>query len=1070
MSPTLLPIPQPRTVPLIGNLPDLDADKGVLGLMELAQQHGPIFKLALPGRELVVVSSRELVDELCDETRFDKLLSSSLREVRRFAGDGLFTAETQEPTWGAAHRILMPAFGPAALRDMADGMVDIADQLLVKWERQGPDAALDVADDTTRLALDTIALCSFTHRFNSLYSERMNPFVGAMVRALVESGNRTSRLPIQNRLKRRAAHQYDEDTRLMHEVADQLVADRRRHPLPNGRSDILDTMLSATDPATGEHLSDENIRYQLVTFLIAGHETTSGLLTFTLHQLMKHPEVLARAQAQVDEVCGGDAPAFTHLSRLTYVESMLKESLRLWPTAPAFALQPYAETEVIGGRYEIHRGQVVLVLIPQLHRDPEVWEDPEAFEPDRFSFTNAQRLPSNAWKPFGNGQRSCIGRGFALQEATLFLAMMLQRFDVTPHDPGYDLEIAQTLTIKPKGLLVHAKRRDVTITPGAAAASVQPVTAGSTADAHGTPLRVLFGSNAGTSRAFAERIASDGAQRGFDVRTDALDAGVDDLPGDGATVIVTSSYEGLPPDNARAFVSWASGLGSGALDGARYAVFGNGNRDWARTYQAVPTAVDEDLARAGATRVVQRGEADARGDFFGDFENWAQQLWPALGEALGLAQDTSPTPTPSLEVEFVGAVREPLLRAGGLALGTVVVSSELVMAPAGASAGSREGDGQEPWTGSTRHVEIALPEGMTYRTGDYLAVLPTNPPALVDRALTRFGLHDDTQVVLRAETGTATSLPTDTPVTAGELLSSWVELVQPATRRQVGLLAASTACPPDRDALAAIADDPATHQREVLDARVSVLDLMERHPSCQVAFASYLQMLQPLTPRQYSISSTPRWSEDHVTLTVAVQSGPARSGSGLHEGVASTFLAHVRPGTRVAVRVAPSQVAFHPPALDVPVIMVAAGSGIAPFRGFLADRALEAEASGAAPAPALLFFGCHAPGTDLYYDDELTDLAGRGLVDVRTAFSREPVDGVRHVQERLWADRADVVDLVRGGASFFVCGDGQRMAPAVYATCRSIYAEATGATPEQADAWLTTMQREHGRYVADVFA
>lgn len=1066
MSPAnLLPIPQPRTVPLIGNLPDLDADKGVLGLMDLAQQHGPIFKLALPGRELVVVSSRELVDELCDETRFDKLLSSSLREVRRFAGDGLFTAETQEPTWGAAHRILMPAFGPAALRDMADGMVDIADQLLVKWERQGPDAALDVADDTTRLALDTIALCSFTHRFNSLYSERMNPFVGAMVRALVESGNRTSRLPIQNRLKRRAAHQYDEDTRLMHEVADQLVADRRRHPLPQGRSDILDTMLGATDPATGEHLSDENIRYQLVTFLIAGHETTSGLLTFTLHQLMKHPQVLARAQRQVDEVCGSDAPAFEHLSRLTYVEAMLKESLRLWPTAPAFALQPHAETEVIGGRYEIRRGQIVLVLIPQLHRDPAVWEDPEAFEPDRFSFENAQQLPPNAWKPFGNGQRSCIGRGFALQEATLFLAMMLQRFDITPDDPGYALEIAQTLTIKPKGLLVHAKRRDTTITPSTKAvrADAAAQTSGSTADAHGTALRVLYGSNAGTSQAFAERIASDGAQRGFDVRVGALDTGVDDLPARGATVVVTSSYEGLPPDNARAFVSWAAGLEPGALDGARYAVFGNGNRDWARTYQAVPTALDEDLARAGAVRVVPRGEADARGDLFGNFEDWAQQLWPALGEALGLAQDTAPTPTPSLEVEFVGAVREPLLRAGGLAMGTVVVNHELVTAPTSGGEG-------EAWTGSTRHVEIALPEGATYRAGDYLAVLPTNPPALVDRALTRFGLHDDTQVVLRAESGTATSLPVNTPVTAGELLSSWVELVQPATRRQVGLLAASTACPPDRDALAVIADDPVRHQGEVLDARVSVLDLLERHPSCQVAFASYLQMLQPLTPRQYSISSSPRWSEDHATLTVAVQSGPARSGGGLHEGVASTFLAHVRPGTRVAVRVAPSQVAFHPPALDVPVVMVAAGSGIAPFRGFLADRALEAEASGATPAPALLFFGCHAPGTDLYYADDLADLAERGLVDVRTAFSREPVNGVHHVQERLWDDRADVVDLVRAGASFFVCGDGQRMAPAVYATCRRIYAEATGASAEEAEAWLTTMQREHGRYVADVFA
>ncbi len=182
------PIPQPRPRLLLGNLPDLDAAKGIFGLMELAREHGPIYRLELPGGELVVVSSQELVDELCDESRFDKQLSTPLLNVRDFAGDGLFTAKTHETNWGAAHRILMPAFGPAALRGMFDGMADIAEQLLLKWERQGPEHRVDVGDNTTRLTLDTIALCSFSYRFNSLYSDDLHPFVGAMVRSLVESG------------------------------------------------------------------------------------------------------------------------------------------------------------------------------------------------------------------------------------------------------------------------------------------------------------------------------------------------------------------------------------------------------------------------------------------------------------------------------------------------------------------------------------------------------------------------------------------------------------------------------------------------------------------------------------------------------------------------------------------------------------------------------------------------------------------------------------------------------------------------------------------------------------------
>ncbi|MBJ7598616.1 cytochrome P450 [Candidatus Nephthysia bennettiae] len=108
-------IPGPKPSPLLGNLPDLDRDKGIFGMVELARQYGPIYRLDLLGDELVVVTSQELVNELCDERRFDKKLHRALRNVRDFGGDGLFTADTEEPNWGKAHRILMPAFGPAAL-------------------------------------------------------------------------------------------------------------------------------------------------------------------------------------------------------------------------------------------------------------------------------------------------------------------------------------------------------------------------------------------------------------------------------------------------------------------------------------------------------------------------------------------------------------------------------------------------------------------------------------------------------------------------------------------------------------------------------------------------------------------------------------------------------------------------------------------------------------------------------------------------------------------------------------------------------------------------------------------
>jgi cytochrome P450/NADPH-cytochrome P450 reductase len=238
-----------------------------------------------------------------------------------------------------------------------------------------------------------------------------------------------------------------------------------------------------------------------------------------------------------------------------------------------------------------------------------------------------------------------------------------------------------------------------------------------------------------------------------------------------------------------------------------------------------------------------------------------------------------------------------------------------------------------------------------------------------------------------------------------------------------------------------------------------------------LAFGSFLQMLNPLTPRQYSISSSPRWSPDHVTVTVAVLEAPALSGVGRYQGAASTYLAGARAGTKVAVTVRPSNVAFHPPeSLSTPVVMVCAGSGLAPFRGFLQDRALQAQEEGIRPAPALLFFGCDHPDVDYLYRDELAAWSAQGVVDVRPAFSGAPADDVTYVQDRLWADRAEVIELVRQGAVFFVCGDGRFMAPAVHDTCVRIYSEATGSTIEQAEAWMTEMELERARYVADVFA
>ena len=1061
---SLVEIPQPKPVPLVGNAVELNPDAPVQSLMRLAREYGPIYRLELPTRGMLVVSSQELVNELCDPQRFDKHVHSVLDEIRAFAGDGLFTAHTEEANWGKAHRILMPAFGPMGLRDMFDPMLDIAEQLVLRWERFGEDARIDVPDQMTRLTLDTIALCAFDYRFNSFYREEMHPFVDAMVSGLAEAGARSRRLQVVNRLKLGTARRYAADIDFMHRVADELIRERRRDAGASDKKDLLARMMNARDPITGEGLSDENIRNQLVTFLIAGHETTSGLLSFALHLLLANPEVLEETRASILDRIGDETPTREDLPHLRFVEQVLMESLRLWPTAPGFAVKAFND-EVIGGKYAVTRDDVLFVLSPMLHRDTAVWgHDVERFDPHRFDRAAEAELPPHAWKPFGTGQRACIGRPFAMQEAVLVLTMILQRFDIIADDPRYELQIKETLTLKPDGFFIRAKRRGASgfaprreLRRTHVSNDHARVTAtGPQLDADAPSLLVLFGSNSGSSEAFAQRIASDATSRGFAARVASMDEFAGRLPTEGSLVVVTASYEGQPPDNARQFMAALETMDPQRLAGLEFAVFGCGNRQWARTYQAIPKRVDAGLEAAGARRVFERGEADAAGDFFGDFDEWYAGLWPALQAAAGTEVSTADEVAPELSVEVLPRGRSATLRHDDLGVGRVVVNEELV-------------DMSHELGRSKRHFEIELPEGMRYRAGDYLAVLPRNPVESVQRVLRRFDLAPDAQLVLHRRADASCSLPVERPIAAAELLEDYVELAQPATRLQVRALASVTACPPEAKALEALAD-PEAHSTRVIAKRLSVLDLLEQYASCQLDFAAFLSMLPPLKPRQYSIASSPLWDEGKCALTVAVVDGPALSGQGRFRGVASNHLAHASPGTRLAVAVRPSQRHFHPPEdPKSPIVMICAGTGLAPFHGFLQERALQKRA-GRDVGPAMLFFGCDHPEVDYLYREELEAWAAEGVVDLRPAFTFDVRDGVKFVQDRVWKDRNDLAAIVREGATVYLCGDGQRMAPAVRDTLARIYAEERAVDHEEALHIVETIERERGRFVEDVFA
>ena len=276
-------IPGPRGWPILGNMLDLKSAEGTSKALEhLADIYGPVYQLSLRGRKAIFVSSAELLIQVTDEKQFVKVPPPAFDDGE--GPRGLFIARSEDPDWGQAHRILMPAFGPLSVESMFDGrcwtpilggkadnmieMKDIASQMCLKWARTGEETQVLLTDDFTRLTLDTIALGTMDFRFNSFYRENMHPFVDAMTSVLSFAGSRATMPWIYNALNYSGTAKAKEDRETMNSIAQEIIDHRRTRP--SERNDFLNMMLYNTDPKSGASMRDELIVANMITFLIAG--------------------------------------------------------------------------------------------------------------------------------------------------------------------------------------------------------------------------------------------------------------------------------------------------------------------------------------------------------------------------------------------------------------------------------------------------------------------------------------------------------------------------------------------------------------------------------------------------------------------------------------------------------------------------------------------------------------------------------------------------------------------------------------------------------------------------------
>ncbi|QRV98645.1 cytochrome P450 family protein [Ceratobasidium sp. AG-Ba] len=662
---------------------------------------------------------------------------------------------------------------------------------------------------------------------------------------------------------------------------------------------------------------------------------TYAMLSSTIGRILENQDVYANVRKEIDSVLGREPAKPECLSKLVYLTAIWRETLRLAPSTPQIHLTCDKDTAIADGKYLFKSGTVVVILAQDVLRDSSVWgDDAELFRPERMLGGQFEALPPKAWIAFGAGIRGSMYHSFALQLALIALSTIIQRFEILPvnrstkHSPEtFRFRVLPRNDTPLLSLVPHLR-------------PVSSIATSSSNSTEGFPLYVYYGSNTGSCEGFAQTIATRAARNGFRAVTDTLDNAWSNLPKDGPVIIITASFEGEPADNAGRFVKELTHESEKRdLQDVCFAVFGAGNHEWARTYMRIPRLIDATLELRGAKRLLERGEGDAGGDSFAEsFYDWEEKLWETLAAKYGLTANDDPRTT-GAEIQFVSgsidravALRQPDARTG------VVIENKLLTAP-----------GVPP----KHHIELKLPAGMTYQCGNYLAILPLNPPEYVERVLARFKILRDQQIVLNM--AGPTTLPTGRPVSVSELLSGFVELGQFANKRNISTLLEYAKGPATRSNLEAMLAD---FKKGGKKPNSSMLALLEKYPDIDIPLGVYIMSLPPMRLRQYTISSSPLWNPNHATLTVGVIV------QGDFRGVGSNYLGSLNKGDQVLMAVRPSAKAFHPPAdPTIPMVLFAAGSGLAPFRGFLQERAMQAK-SGHRVGKSVLFFGCRTPEDD----------------------------------------------------------------------------------------------------------
>lgn len=408
--------------------------------VRLFDEFGPLFRIPLPlGHDVVMLAHPDAVEQVLRSRQQNYAKGSVYDGARLLLGNGLVTSEGE--FWRRQRALATPAFRPQKLEQYLATMGACTRALIASWTPQPDPIPIDVQAMMTRLTLAIVGHTLFGLDLSS-HSEQASRSFGVALAAIGRRGPGSLQVPLwlptpANLRFRRALRELDV---LVYDIIRRFRAGQAE----SAHETLLGAYMDARDPDTGEAMSDRQLRDEVVTLYLAGHETTASLLTWALYWLARRPDIAERVTAEIDRYIVSESPSSDDLKALEYTGRVIFEVLRLYPPAWTIARNAVAEDVVLG--YRIPAGAIVMLSPYLAHRWDEVWPDPLRFDPDRFRPEVIKGRHPFAYFPFSLGSRICIGMQFSLLEAKLVLSLILKRFNIEPlHGPEVRCVAAGTL-------------------------------------------------------------------------------------------------------------------------------------------------------------------------------------------------------------------------------------------------------------------------------------------------------------------------------------------------------------------------------------------------------------------------------------------------------------------------------------------------------------------------------------------------------------------------------------------------------------------------------------------------